>query len=55
MDANTRLVTSERELLNAQYVYVLELLQLKRVTGTLLKSVINIQHAAISEKAEELP
>ncbi len=43
MDANTRLVTSERQLLNAQYAYVLELLRLKRVTGALLKSVINSQ------------
>jgi outer membrane protein len=43
MDANTRLVTSERELLNAQYVYVLSLLRLQRDTGTLLTSVVGSQ------------
>jgi outer membrane protein len=52
MDANTRLVTSERELLNAQYVYVLEILRLKRVTGTLLKSVTSGQQSAVSEKTD---
>jgi outer membrane protein len=40
IDANTRLLTSERELLNAQYVYVLALLRLQRDTGTLLTSVV---------------
>lgn len=39
MDANTLLVTSERELANAKYDYQLALLRLKSATGTLLKSV----------------
>ena len=53
MDANTTLLTSERELLNARYVYVVAILQLKRVTGTLLKSVISGQPSAVSEDTEE--
>jgi outer membrane protein len=52
MDANTRLVTSERELLNAQYVYVLEMLRLKRVTGMLLTSVVGNQPSEGSENTE---
>ncbi len=39
MDANTLLVTSERELFNAMYDYQLAVLTLKRATGTLLKTV----------------
>jgi outer membrane protein len=39
MDANTLLVTSERELANTKYDYQFAILQLKRATGTLLKSV----------------
>jgi len=50
IDANTRLITSERELLNAQYVYVLELLRLERVTGTLLKSFMSSQSSGGSEQ-----
>jgi outer membrane protein len=43
IDANTRLVTSEREIVNAEYVYQLALLTLKRVTGILLNSVVGSQ------------
>jgi outer membrane protein len=39
MDANNLLVTSERQLANAQYDYELAILQLRRATGTLLSSV----------------
>ncbi|MBI4826649.1 MAG: TolC family protein [Nitrospirae bacterium] len=39
MDANTLLVTSERQLANAQYDQHLALLILQRATGTLLKAV----------------
>lgn len=39
MDANTLLVTSERQLSEAQYNHQLALLKLKRATGTLLKTV----------------
>jgi len=55
MDANTRLVTSERELLNARYVYVLAILQLKRVTGMLLKEVVGNQSSDISEESNQNP
>jgi outer membrane protein len=41
IDANTLLVTSERELVNAEYNYQLAILSLKRATGTLLKTVIS--------------
>jgi outer membrane protein len=41
IDANTLLVTSERELVNAEYSYQLALLRLKRTTGILLKTVIS--------------
>jgi outer membrane protein len=39
IDANTLLLTSERELANARYDYELAILKLKRATGTLLKTV----------------
>ena len=39
MDANTLLVTSERQLSEAKYNHQLSLLKLKRATGTLLKTV----------------
>ncbi len=39
IDANTLLVTSERKLVNTEYVYKLAILRLKRVTGMLLSSV----------------
>ena len=41
IDANTLLVTSERELANAGYDYELAILNLKRASGTLLKTVIS--------------
>lgn len=43
MDANTLLVTSEKQLANARYDYQYAILELKRATGTLLKSVISGQ------------
>lgn len=43
MDANTLLVTSERQLANAKYDYQFAVLQLKRATGTLLKTVVSSQ------------
>ncbi len=39
MDANTLLVTSERQMSDAQYNYQLSALRLKRATGVLLKTV----------------
>lgn len=41
MDANTLLVTAERQLADARYNYQLSILRLKRATGTLLKIVIS--------------
>jgi outer membrane protein len=41
MDANSLLVSSERELVNAEYDYQFAVLKLKRTTGTLLKTVTN--------------
>ncbi len=41
MDANTLLVTSERQLSEAKYNYQLSLLKLKRATGTLLKEILS--------------
>lgn len=49
MDANTLLVTAERELANARYNYQLAILNLKRSTGTLLESVINRQPSVFSK------
>jgi outer membrane protein len=46
IDANTLLVTSERDLVNAEYIYQLAILRLKRVTGILLKEIINRQDEA---------
>ena len=43
MDANTLLVTSEREFANALYSYQLVILRLQRVTGTLLQNIISQQ------------
>jgi len=40
IDANTLLVTSERELANARYDYELAILTLKRATGTLLQTIV---------------
>ncbi|MBI5205368.1 MAG: TolC family protein [Nitrospirae bacterium] len=41
MDANTLLVTAQRQLADAKYNYQLSILRLKRATGMLLKSVIS--------------
>ena len=41
MDANTLLVTAERQLADARYNYQLSILALKRATGTLLKTVLS--------------
>ncbi|MBE0425944.1 MAG: TolC family protein [Nitrospirae bacterium] len=41
IDANTLLLTSERQLSDAGYFYQLSILRLKRVTGTLLKTVMS--------------
>jgi len=49
MDANTLLVTAERQLTDAKYSYQLSILRLKRTTGTLLKSVISSQPSAVSQ------
>jgi outer membrane protein len=43
MDANTLLVTSERQLTDAKYNYQLSILRLKKATGTLLKAVSSKQ------------
>jgi len=51
MDANTLLVTSERQLSNAKYDYQFAILQLKRATGTLLKTVISNQAPVVSSQA----
>ncbi len=40
IDANTSLVTAERELANARYDYQYAILKLKRATGALLKTVV---------------
>ncbi|HDH51152.1 MAG TPA: TolC family protein, partial [Nitrospirae bacterium] len=40
MDANTLLVTAEKELANEEYNYYLAFLKLKRATGTLLETVV---------------
>lgn len=45
MDANNLLVTSERQLSNAEYDYEFAILQLRRSTGMLLKTVVNQQTA----------
>ena len=42
MDANTLLVEAERDFFRAQYNYQLSIVKLKRATGTLLKTVINL-------------
>lgn len=47
MDANTLLVTAERELVNAEYDYQFAVLKLKRTTGTLLKTVESRQGSAV--------
>ncbi|MBI5057620.1 MAG: TolC family protein [Nitrospirae bacterium] len=46
MDANTLLVTSERQLANAKYDHQFAILQLKRATGTLLKTAGSSQQTS---------
>ncbi len=43
IDANTLLVTAEREHANAEYDYQLAIIKLRRATGTLLKTVFSYQ------------
>ncbi|MEK6528084.1 MAG: TolC family protein, partial [Nitrospirota bacterium] len=47
MDANTLLVSSERQLVNAEYDYQFAVLKLKRTTGTLLKTVERSQVSGV--------
>lgn len=53
MDANTLLVTAEKQLANAKYDYRLSILKVGRATGTLLKTVMKQQSSAISQNARE--
>jgi len=53
IDANTLLITSERQLVDANYNYQLSVLKLKWVTGTLLKTVISPQPLIIGQNREE--
>lgn len=53
MDANTLLVTSERQLTDARYNYQFSILKLKRATGTLLKTVISQQSPVIGQNTSE--
>lgn len=54
MDANTLLVTAERQLSDARYNYQLSILSLKRATGTLLKTVVSQQSSVVGQnKGEE--
>lgn len=50
MDANTLLVTSERELTNARFNYQLAILKLQRATGTFLKTVMSRQSPVVSQE-----
>ncbi|MFA4830550.1 MAG: TolC family protein, partial [Thermodesulfovibrionales bacterium] len=52
MDANTLLVTAQRQLADAKYNYQLSILRLKRATGMLLKSVISSQQSVVSQNKE---
>ncbi len=51
MDANTLLVASEKRVADAKYNYQLSIIRLKRVTGTLLKTVNSKQYTV--KKIEE--
>ncbi len=53
IDANTLLVTAERELANAQYDYQYAIINLKRSAGVLLKSIETTQSAGISKINKE--
>ncbi len=53
IDANTLLITSERQFVDANYNYQLSVLRLKRVTGTLLKAVTSHRSSVIGQNREE--
>ena len=53
MDANTLLVTAEKQLANAKYDYRLSILRVERASGTLLKTVMKQQSSAISQNRGE--
>ncbi|MCX5812381.1 MAG: TolC family protein [Proteobacteria bacterium] len=50
MDANTLLVTAERQLADATYNYRLSILMIKRTTGVLLKSVMDSEPAGLLDQ-----
>lgn len=52
MDANTLLVTAERQLAGAKYNYQLSILRVKRATGTLLKTVSSQESIVNSQKRQ---
>jgi outer membrane protein len=52
IDANTLLLTSERQLADARYNYQLSVLRVERAIGTLLKTVIGEQPSVNSQKTE---
>jgi outer membrane protein len=53
MDANTLLVTAEKQLANAKYDYQLSILRVERSSGTLLKTVMNQQSSAVGKNLKE--
>lgn len=53
MDANTLLVTAERQLIDAAYSYKLSILRIERVTGKLLKRVTGKQTGVNSQDTEK--
>ncbi len=53
IDANTLLLTSERQLADAKYNYKQAILKVERATGTLLKTVISQQSSVISQNTKE--
>ncbi len=55
MDANTVLVTAERQLADAQYNYQLSFLLVKRATGTLLKAVSGAGSKEVHEPLAKRP
>ena len=50
MDANTLLVTAERELASAKFLYQLSVLRLQRSIGSLLKTVTEKQSTVVDEQ-----
>jgi outer membrane protein len=53
MDANTLLVTAEKQLANAKFDYRLSVLKVWRATGTLLKTVMRQQTYAVGKNVRE--